>query len=59
MNPLPVPGSPFDTPAMRATQGERPGNRMTMTPFVLSALRSKVYRSMTGASADGLSMDKQ
>ena len=32
MNPLPVVGSPFDTPAMRATQGERPANKMTSGP---------------------------
>jgi triphosphoribosyl-dephospho-CoA synthase len=37
-------GRPFDTPAERATQGER----FPTTPFVLSALRSKVYRSMNG-----------
>ena len=32
MNPLPVVGSPFDTPAMRATQGERPANKITSDP---------------------------
>jgi protein-ribulosamine 3-kinase len=46
---------PFDTPATRATlrlssgqaQGEGP-SEMETTPFVLSALRSKAYRSMSG-----------
>jgi len=37
-------GRPFDTPAERSTQGER----IPTTPFVLSALHSKVYRSMDG-----------
>ncbi|MFA7282871.1 MAG: hypothetical protein WC100_22530, partial [Sterolibacterium sp.] len=31
---------PFDTPAVRATQGERPFTKLVTTPFVLSALRS-------------------
>ena len=35
---------PFDTPAQRAAQGER----IPATPFVPSALRSKVYRGMNG-----------
>ena len=39
---------PFDTPAVRATQGERLLTQRVATPFVLSALRSKVYRSMSG-----------
>ena len=40
----------FDTPAMRATQDERPFTKLETTPFVLSALRSKVYRSMSGVA---------
>ena len=40
----------FDTPAMRATQGERLFTKLETTPFVLSALRSKVYRSMSGVA---------
>ena len=59
---------PFDTPAVRATdgttshstrltkdvsqvagyQGERLLTKTVTTPFVLSALRSKAYRSMNG-----------
>ena len=35
---------------MRATQGERLLTKMVTTPFVLSALRSKVYRSMSGVA---------
>jgi hypothetical protein len=38
---------PFDTPALRTTQDERTFTQL-MTPFVLRALRSKVYRSMSG-----------
>ena len=40
----------FDTPAMRATQDERPFTKLETTPFVLSALRSKVYRSISGVA---------
>ena len=32
--------------AVRATQGERLLTKTVITPFVLSALRSKAYRSM-------------
>ena len=40
---------PFDTPIMRATQGERSVTKKSgTTPFVLSTLHSKVYRSMNG-----------
>ncbi len=41
---------PFDTPAKRATQGERPLTNLVTNPFVLSALRSKFYRSMSGVA---------
>jgi hypothetical protein len=37
---------PFDTPAWRVTQGERGLTKLERKPFVLSALRSKVYRGM-------------
>ena len=42
----------FDTPAVRATQGERPFTKLVTTPFVLSALRSKAYRSMSGVTTE-------
>ena len=42
---------PFDTPTTWATQGERPITELVVAPFVLSALHSKVYRSMSGATA--------
>ena len=31
-------------------QGERPPTKLVTTPFVLSALRSKAYRSMSGVA---------
>jgi len=40
-------------PAMRATQDERPHTHLVTTPFVLSSLRSKVYRSMSGVATAG------
>jgi acyl-CoA thioesterase-1 len=43
----------FDTPATRTTQGERFLN-LAPTPFVLSALRSKVYRSMSGVATSAI-----
>jgi hypothetical protein len=39
----------FDAPATQVTQDERPIAELAIAPFVLSALRSKVYRSMSGA----------
>ena len=45
---------PFDTPAKRATQGERWLTKLERSPFVLSALRSKVYRSMNGLQLPNL-----
>jgi len=41
---------PFDTPTTWATQGERPITELVTALFVLSALRSKVYRSMSGVA---------
>jgi len=38
---------PFDTPAVRATQGERTLTGLVTTPFVLSALLRKAYRSLS------------
>ena len=38
---------PFETPAARATQGERPLTKLETAPFVLSTLRSKAYRSLS------------
>ena len=38
---------PFETPAARATQGERTLTKLETAPFVLSALRSKAYRSLS------------
>jgi hypothetical protein len=37
---------PFATSAWRVIQGERGNTKLERKPFVLSALRSKVYRSM-------------
>jgi acyl-CoA thioesterase I len=44
----------FDTPAARATQCEQAF--IKPAPFVLSALRSKVYRSMSGVAASTLKL---
>ncbi|NOT20822.1 MAG: hypothetical protein HOP24_11250 [Sideroxydans sp.] len=40
--------SPFDTPAVQATQGERPFTQWMTSPFVLSSAVSCAYRSMNG-----------
>jgi hypothetical protein len=45
---------PFDTPAARTTQGERSLTKLATTPFVLGALRGKVYRSMDGVATAGI-----
>ena len=49
----------FDTPAVRATQGERPFTKLVTTPFVLSALRSKAYRSMSGVATEENRINKR
>ena len=42
--------TPFDTPAARATQGERPHTQLASPPFVLSSAVSCAYRSMSGVA---------
>ena len=47
---------PFDTPAARATQGERSLTKLVITPFVLSSAVSCAYRSMSGVQLSFLGL---